>query len=147
MAGQTCTADFSDLDGLLKDLELATHDVARVMPIIAEAMVSQVLEVFDKEGAVGGAPQWPDLAASTKRRRRASTTHKILQDTTNLIGSITPDSGDRFVEAFTGVPYAVYHISKAPRRVIPLRDFFAIDQDEFAAEAADIIVAVLMGRI
>jgi phage gpG-like protein len=144
---ETVRADFSALTGLLDDLERATGDVPRVMPIIAEAMVSEVLRVFEMEGAVGGEPKWEDLAESTKNRRRSSTSFKILQDTTVLVGSITPDHGDDYVEAFTNVPYAVYHISKAPRRVIPLRDFFAIDQEEFLAEASDIIVSVLLGRI
>ncbi len=144
---ETVRADFDALKGLLDDLERATGDVSRAMPVIAEALHFEVLEVFEKEGAVGGKPKWKGLAPSTLKRRRASANPKILQDTTNLVGSITPDHGDSFVEAFTGVPYATYHISKAPRRIIPLRDFFDIDQEAFIDEAADIIVSILMGRV
>lgn len=144
---ETVRADFSQLDGLLDDLELAVGDVSRVMPVIAEALHSQVMEVFIQEGAVAGRSKWPDLAESTKKQRRKSASYTILQDTTNLIGNIMPDHGDRFVEAWTNVPYAVFHISKAPRKQLPLRDFFDIDQEEFVNEATDIITAALTGRL
>jgi phage gpG-like protein len=144
---ETVRADFSQLQGLLKDLELAAADVSRVMPVLAEALHFEVMEVFDKEGAVGGASRWPPLAPYTLKRRRKSKSPKILQDTTNLIGNIMPDHGDGFVEAWTNVPYATFHVSKAPRRYLPLRDFFAIDQAAFIDEATDILTAVLTGRV
>lgn len=160
---ETVRADFSQLQRLLDDLATATGDVSRVMPALAEVLVGQVQEVFDKEGAVGGRPKWPDLADSTKanrrpkqRRRKGQKRRKskpgafkytILQDTGRLAASITPDHGDGFVQAWTNVKYAKFHISSAPRKKIPLRDFFAIDQAEWVDEAADTIIAALLGRI
>lgn len=137
--GQTVDIDFSELMGAVKGLERKLSDAHRMMPVIAEALVSGVQEVFEKEGAVGGNPKWRPL--KRQRRRNRGGRQKILQDTGILAGSIAPASSDRWVSAYTGVDYAKYHISKLPRKVIPLRDFFAIDRGEFYAEAADIILS------
>lgn len=144
--GSRTEIDFSELQQVMGQFERDLSNAVRTMPILAETLHSYVLDVFEKEGAVGGAPRWPDIAASTKRRRRGTSQGggiKILQDTGVLVGSITPASSDRYVEAYTGVRYAKYHVSKAPRRVIPLRDFFAIDEREFYAEAAEILLAAI----
>lgn len=88
--------------------------------------------------------------APSKAQRNAMAggggTFKILQDRGILAGSIVPDTGEIYAEAYTNVPYAVYHISPAPRRIIPLRDFFAIDADHFAAEATEMVLATLTQR-
>ena len=177
---QTVDIDFTELMGAVGQLNRDLSNATRTLPIIAETLHSSVMEVFEKEGAVGGAPRWPDLSPATKAARRggavaavgrmkgqrlangryatreqqaasrqkaladiASGKFKILQDTGVLVGSITPASSDRYVEAYTGVRYAKFHVSKAPRRVIPLRDFFAIDEREFYAEAAEILLAAI----
>jgi phage gpG-like protein len=70
----------------------------------------------------------------TKKRKRPAKSYrrwqgnpKLLQDTGNLVGSLQRDWSDDAVEIFTNVPYAKFHISPDPRRVIPLRDFFDIN--------------------
>jgi len=146
--------DFSSLMRAVNDLGKKMADASRTMPILAEALVSSVQDVFEQEGAVGGNPRWPDLKSKRPRdasrkvkkrgkgaRKRGRRGPKILQDTGIMAGSITPASNDTIVQAYTGVGYAVYHVSKAPRKVIPLRDFFAIDEAEFYKEAADVILA------
>jgi phage gpG-like protein len=62
-----------------------------------------------------------------KSYRRWQGNPKLLQDTGNLVGSLQRDWSDDAVEIFTNVPYAKFHISPDPRRVIPLRDFFDIN--------------------
>lgn len=135
--------DFSALMGAVSEFRRNMSDASRALPVIAESLHSHVIDVFDKEGAVPGHSKWPPLSPATLKRRRASANPKILQDTTHLIGSITPYASGTFVEAYTNVPYAIYHVSKAPRRVIPLRDFFAIDEKSFYADAADTLLAII----
>ena len=79
-----------------------------------------------------------------KRDAKLAQTYKILQDTGNLVGSITPDFDERSWEAYTNVPYARYHVSRAPRRKIPLRDFFDIDQERFMDEVTDVILTAIV---
>lgn len=87
-------------------------------------------------------PKKKRLSAKTRRqhRRFAGGGAKLLQDTGNLIGSITPEWKATYVETFTNVPYAKYHISPLPRRVIPLRDFFDIDMDRFESDVVNMIL-------
>jgi phage gpG-like protein len=159
--------DFTALIGAVSDLQRNLSDATRTLPVIAESLVSHVQDVFEKEGAVGGHSRWPDITDATKARRRGAKRKRvkmhgplrrgekrqkrtvitgkftILQDTGILAGSISRGVGPNFVEAYTGVRYAVYHVSKLPRRVIPLRDFFAIDEKSFYADAAETILAVV----
>lgn len=136
---EAVTIDFSALMGAVKGLHRKLSDAHRTVPVIAEALVSSVQDVFEAEGAVGGKPKWKALAR--QRKRNAGGAQRILQDTGVMAASITPASSDRWVAAYTGVAYAKYHVSSLPRKVIPLRDFFDIDRDEFYAEAADIILS------
>jgi phage gpG-like protein len=159
--------DFTSLMSAVGAFQRNMSDATRALPVIAESLVSHVQDVFEKEGAVGGNPRWPDITDETKLRRRGGKKKKakvhgplrrgekrqkrvvpsgkftILQDTGVLAASITPAVGGSWVEAYTGVRYAVYHVSKEPRRVIPLRDFFAIDEKSFYADAAETILAVV----
>lgn len=163
MAKETVRFDMGGIHGLMRDLERGGADVARAHPAIAEALVTQVNRVFEEEGAVGGNPRWPPLAASTLAKRRPMAKKRkgakrrkakpgpnkvtILQDTGRLAGSITPDAGDTWVEAYTNVKYAKFHVSQAPRKIIPLRDFFAIDEEAFIEDATDMLVMVMVGRV
>lgn len=159
--------DFSALMGAVGAMSRQLSDATRALPVIAESLVSHVQEVFLQEGAVGGHPKWPDITDETKLRRRGGKKKRvkvhgplrkgekrqkrvvptgnftILQDTGVLAASITPASGGTWVEAYTGVRYAVYHVSPEPRRVIPLRDFFAIDEKSFYSDAAETILAIV----
>ncbi len=113
---------------------------AELMGAIGEALVSEVLEVFDTEGY----GEWEPYADSTLDRKmfgaRPNANPKLLQETGNLVGSIShvsDASGE--VTAYTNVPYAIFHTSRAPRSRLPLRDFFAIDEQFFEAEVAEML--------
>jgi phage gpG-like protein len=161
--GSVVGLDSSALTEVLERLQRAGASVmAEVSPALAEILVTAVQEVFEREGAVGGRPKWPDLAESTKRSRakrqpggktkrgpydaksRPVGVFKILQDTGILAGSITPFSDGIEAEAFTNVPYAGYHISDAPRQKIPLRDFTDIDFEAAQREAIELILSQLV---
>lgn len=135
--------DFSALGETLEQMGAAGAEVmAQSAPVIAQNLVYHIEEVFAREGAVAGRPRWPDLAESTKRQRRG-TSYVILQNTGALAGSITPYYEGPVADAFTNVPYGGFHVSKAPRHVLPLRDFTAIDMEAAQKEGADIILAQL----
>lgn len=122
---------------------------AEVMPVIAEDLVAAVHEVFLKEGAVANKPKWPGFwwerqgLPRPKGRRWQGVLH-LLQDSGVLAGSITPIHEALVAEAFTNVPYAGFHVSQRPRRVIPLRDFTDIDFDQVQEDAADLILSQLL---
>lgn len=148
--GDTVRIDFAPLAEALQRLADAGLSVAaEVMPVIAEDLVSAVHDVFLKEGAVAGKPKWPGFwweragLPRPKGRRWQGTLH-LLQDRGVLAGSITPIHEAMVAEAFTNVPYAGYHVSQRPRRVIPLRDFTDIDFERVQEDAADLILAQLM---
>jgi phage gpG-like protein len=183
---ETVRVDFTELMAVADELTANARDLPRVMNVVAEALVSEVHDTFQLEGATGGNPHWPPLAASTLRKRAGGKakqakrikslqrvakrrlaagkflseaqrnalgglgTVKILQDKGVLVGSITPDwgeqSGEIYAEAYTNVPYAVFHISPEPRRIIPLRDFFVVDEAHFQREVLEITLNTLTRR-
>ena len=120
----------------------------QIRPVVAELLVSEVLEVFEKQGAVGGNPQWPPFwwerdGLPRPKGRRWQGNLKLLQDTGVLAGSITPYSETGVAEAFTNVKYAGYHVSQRARKKIPLRDFTQIDFEKALRETTDLILAQL----
>lgn len=110
----------SDLHKVLKQYELKGQSIQGLMPAIGDMLAAAVSDVFEAEG-----PGWEPLAEATirARRNRDSTSIKILQDTGILAGSIEPVIGADYVEAVAGASYGIFHTSKEPRTVIPLRDF------------------------
>lgn len=66
----------------------------------------------------------------------------ILRDTGALAGSIRGESGPDFALATTDKFYAVFHVSDAPRTIIPLRDFFDVPDDVFEEAAITILGAL-----
>lgn len=137
----------------IDDAVLALHAAGaelggQVMAVGAEMLVSEVLEVFEKEGAVAGGKRWPDFwwqreGLPKPKGRRWQGAPKLLQDTGVLVGSITPFAETLVAEAFTNVPYAGYHVSQRARKKIPLRDFTAIDFEKVQAEFAELILSQL----
>lgn len=129
--------------------ERGRRAMGELAPAIAESMHSEVLEVFETEGygewegfawqrtGIIGPAKKPSTKGKSGRRWRG--TPKLLQDTGNLIGSLTPEWDADIVEVYTNVPYAKYHISPEPRHVIPLRDFFAIDTASFEQDVVDML--------
>ncbi len=144
----------------------AVHELA---PAISESMHYYVLEEFETEGRgrwpgfwwqraglpAPGTPKSGPLRRGgkgkqrdkrllgrgkvAKSNRRWQGNPKLLQDTGNLINSLTPTWDEDAVEVYTNVPYAVYHVSPEPRRVIPLRDFMDIDASAFEEDVVSMI--------
>lgn len=135
------TINFEELHGIVRLFEeRGRRAMGELAPAIAEAMHSEVLEVFETEGY----GTWPQFADSTLDRKlfgpRKSSNPKLLQDTGVMVGSLTPNWDEDIVEVYTNIPYAKYHVSHEPRRVIPLRDFFAIDIETFEGDVADMLL-------
>jgi phage gpG-like protein len=83
-------------------------------------------------------------AREKRKAREASIAFTILQDTGNLAGSIMPYADQAVAEAFTNVPYAGFHVSDAPRKRLPKRDFTDIDFEAAQAEAVDLILSQVL---
>jgi phage gpG-like protein len=97
------TVDTSELQAAVRQLEAKGKNVGRLMPVIAEMLVSAVSDVYEAEG-----PGWQDLAEETKQARRGSS-YKILRDTGVMAGSTTPGHGADWAEAYAGAAYADFH--------------------------------------
>lgn len=105
--------DFADVERVLKEYERLGRDLDPVKPLIEDAMIAAVSDVYAAEG-----PGWAPLAESTLERRRGSSA-VILQDTGIMVGSTAAESGRDYVEAFAGAAYADYHAtgtSRMPKR-------------------------------
>ncbi len=132
--------DDSGLKRLFAELRRRGGNLAGVNAAIAEDLVAAVLDVFEDEG-----PGWAPLAESTLANRRGKAAGaKILQDTSILAGSVHPDSGASFAEAYSDVPYGVFHVMGTDK--MPRRDFMAIDFDEVTRSAADLLLAEIARR-
>jgi hypothetical protein len=95
------------------------------MSVIAEGLITAIDDLIQSEGN----GDWPDLLPSTLKRHPRRRGGQLLQDT-GLLAQIqqSPDSpGPDWVEVRSPAPYAIYHTSDEPRKIIPLRDFLAID--------------------
>lgn len=141
--------DWSAVDDAIAKLGDAGAEVGhQVMSVGAEILVAEVLEVFDKQGAVHGGEAWVPFwwqrrGLPKPSGRRWQGTLMLLQDSGVLVGSITPFSEALVAEAFTNVPYAGFHVSQRPRRVIPMRDFTLIDFEKAQSEFIDVILSQL----
>jgi phage gpG-like protein len=136
MAGAFFTVDLDvrGLEAAVSSFQLVGLEPA--LAAISEMLVSRVGEEFDTEGH----GKWPPLAESTiARRRQNGIGAQMLKDTGRLMGSIEAAFGEDYAEAGTDVDYAVYHVSAAPRDMIPLRNFFDIPEDAFD-EAAEMLI-------
>lgn len=134
--------DASALTKLMRDFGTRGGNVGNLTPVIAEDLVSCILERFElQSGFSQGA--WEALEDSTIDARRVSKSPKMLEDSGVLLGSITPFDDAETAEAYTNVPYAKYHVSAEPRTKIPLRDFTDIDFAAVSDRAAELVLAEL----
>lgn len=129
--------DTREVERLLAAYRKAGGDLSGTMAVIAEDLVAAVNDEFE----TGGRGRWPPLAESTLNSRRGSVA-QILVDTGRFAGSIRAESGPDFAEAATDVSYAVYHVSDAPRTIIPLRNPFDIPEEVFERAAQTILESV-----
>ena len=130
--------DVSELSGLLEKFARRGRSFREITPQVAEILVTAVDDEFDTEGQSSGG--WAPLAPSTVAgRRKGGLGAKILQDSSNLVGNIRPDYGSDYGEAATDVPYAIFHVSSAPRKKLPKRDFLAVDRPDVLEEIANVL--------
>jgi phage gpG-like protein len=137
MSGVEVSVDARELQALLKKKAAAVADLSPTMAVIAEQLVAAVNDEFE----TAGHGKWPPLAESTLRGRRGSAA-QILVDTGRFAASIRADSGPNFAEAATDVSYAVYHVSDAPRSVIPLRNPFDVPDAVLDAAMQTVVEAI-----
>ena len=137
--------DFGELKFWLN----ALADRGRNLKELNRSLALILIEQVDENFATGGHGSWPPLAESTKvRRRGGGAGAQILVDTGRLAASINAgnvNAGNDYVEVFTNVRYAKYHVSTLPRKKIPLRNFLAIDMDAFMRDALEILLAEIAG--
>ena len=132
------TVDGAELVKLLQRFEKKGGDLTPAMAVIAEQLVSAVNDEFESAGH----GKWPPHAAATIARNRAGESSQLLKRTGRLAGSIEPWSYPDAAEAATSVSYAVYHVSSAPRKKIPLRDFFDVP-DSVIDDACETLLGML----
>ncbi len=126
------TIDASEITIALDGLERRALDMEPALLVIGELLVSAVIDEFDS----GGRGKWRPHAESTIKKRGEG---QLLRDSGRLQGSIQPTTGADYVEASTDVEYAIFHVSSEGREIIPLRNFFDIDERAYE-DAEDIIV-------
>lgn len=135
------TLDATALGKILKKLGAKPADLTPTMAVVAEQLVAAVNDEFE----TGGHGKWPPHAKSTIRRRRVGSGQGaplLLKDTGALAGSIHEEHGADFALATTDKFYAVFHVSDAPRSIIPLRNFFDVPDDVFQEAAITILAAI-----
>lgn len=128
--------DTTELQRAVADLR--TRDLSPTMAVIAESLVAAVNDEFE----TAGRGRWEPLSERTLSNRRG-TTAQILKDTGRFAASIRADFGPDFAEAATDVSYAVFHVSDAPRYVIPLRNPFDVEE-RVLEEGREMILAALV---
>jgi phage gpG-like protein len=141
------TFDASELTKALSDFATRGGNVGNLTPVIAEDLVSAILERFELQSGYEQG-KWPEDKPATLAARRVSKEPKILEDSGVLLGSFMAFDTAETAEGYTNVPYAKYHVSPEPRKIIPLRDFTDIDFGSVTDRAMDLIlseVAVMDG--
>ncbi len=134
--------DFGELKFWLN----ALADRGRNLKEITSGLALILIEQVDENFATAGHGEWPPLAPATLAKRRGGGGGaQILVDTGRLAASMKADTGNDYVEVFTNVKYAKFHVSPLPRKKIPLRNFLAIDMDKFGREALEILIAEIVG--
>lgn len=127
--------DMSELTVKLGKFKDRAYNMSDVNAQIAQIILLKVDDKFQDQG-----PGWPQLADSTIRRRRASSSPKMLQDTGDLINSLMPESGVDFAGVFTNKAYAKYHLEGDG---VPKRDFFDIDFEDVLFQASAIVTEAI----
>lgn len=129
--------DASELRRELKNIDRRVEDFSPITPVLAEILVSYVNDRWDSAGD----GEWPGLAASTlRKRRKRGLGAQILKDTGRAAASVRGESDATSASAVTDTAYMVYHVSDAPRSVIPLRNPFDVF-DAAAPELEETIAA------
>jgi phage gpG-like protein len=114
-------------------------DLTPFFASLSQDMVAAVSDNFDSSGGSGGTP-WQGLAPSTlKRKAKAGKSSKPLIYNGIWQGSPTVLYDSTSAEVGTNVTQAVFHVSSAPRKKIPLRNPYDVGPD-FYEDATERLV-------
>jgi phage gpG-like protein len=132
--------EYSELQSAIRLFqERGNRTISELQPSMAAALAAEVEEVFETEGYGEWDPFWWQARGEPKPKgRRWGGEPKLLQDTGNLVGSITPAWDDNTIEAYTNVRYAKFHVTGT--KYMPARNFMAIDLAAFEQDVADMIL-------
>jgi len=117
------TVDTTDVAELFAKFRRKGGNMAPIMEVAAELLVSEISDRYDSEGD----GEWPPHAPATIRKTGE---HQLMQLTGNLAGSTMPRHGKDFAEAATGVAYVRFHLEGGA--VIPKRNPFEITDEAFS---------------
>jgi len=109
------------------------------MTVIAEGLITAIDDLIQSEGN----HEWKEFNPDTLKRHPKRRGGLLLQDT-GLLAQIqqTPASpGPDWVEVESPAPYAIFHVSRAPRKIIPLRDFLDINMPKVLDDIGDQILS------
>lgn len=120
---------------------LAYNARKRAIPlnIIAQGLITAIDDRLQSEGN----GQWLPLKSSTLERHPNRQGGSLLQDD-GILAQIQQSPGSpnpNWVEVMSPATYAVYHTSDKPRKVIPLRDFLAIDMPRVLDQIGTMLLA------
>lgn len=142
MPQATVLIDGSDLARFISQFGGRAKHMHPAMRDVGETLLGYV----DEELETSGHGRFPPLAPSTLRRKaRMGWSSKPLFATGAMAAANFVESGDDYAEVKNSKPYSIFHVSKAPRTKIPLRDFFDIQEEAFD-ESAQIILNHLAGK-
>lgn len=137
-AGTAIAVDGTELAAVLVRMEASARNLDRLLPVIADMLVSAVDDVYEAEG-----PNWEPFAPSTVRRRGSMGAAKLLQDTGVMAGSTIGESGSNYAQARSAIPYAKYHASGTA--TLPIRNPF--DLGPFEAGVLDDVAELLLDEV
>jgi len=134
------TANAEELVGTLLNFETKARNLDRVLPVIADILVSAVDDVYQAQG-----PGWDPFAASTVRARGDMGAAKLLQDTGLMATSTIGETGADWAKAKTTIPYAKYHVTG--NKNLPKRNPFDLGpfESDVLDEVADLLVDEVVG--
>lgn len=133
-----------DVDFEVKELEAGLEVIVRrkqnvSSDTLAQGMISAIDDLIQSEGD-GKWEEMSDVTVEIHPHREGGS----LLDDTGLLAQIQDESGPDWVEVYSPAPYAKFHVSKKPRKLIPLRDFLAIDLGAVLEETGDDVMQEIL---
>jgi len=135
---------------LVGEVEQRGGNLQGVSEFVAQELCAAVEQNFQDERGYEQGP-WPrragkigELVDAIRSGEQRGQNRKLLQNTGIMAGSVTPAHQGLEAEAYTDVPYAIFHVSKEPRTVIPLRDFLDVDLGGISDTTCEVILAEMM---
>lgn len=126
----TINIEASDLLAVLRNLEMAGHNMSPAFRTIATELVSQTEDAFGS-----GGPGWPGLAESTieQRAKRGHWPGPILQVSGQLAASVDSAYGAHFAQVGAAKVYAAIQqlggeAGRGHRSVLPPRPYLPVDE-------------------